>query len=79
MNNCIIIIEINEQIFRILISHLFFIMPYVIPMREDFAEYTKCIGCNASLLLCDCNCPKCGKRDNCECNLKLIRYRDLRY
>ena len=30
-------------------------------MREDFAEYTKCIGCSASLLLCYCNCPKCGK------------------
>jgi hypothetical protein len=54
-------------------------MLYDILMREDFAEYTKCNGCDASLLLCDCNCPKCGKRNNCECNLKLIRYRDLRY
>jgi len=31
-------------------------------MREDYAEYTKCIGCNSSLLLCDCNCPKYGQR-----------------
>ncbi len=27
------------------------------------AEYTKCTGCNTSLLLC--NCPKCGKIENC--------------
>ena len=79
MNKCIIIIENIEQILRILISSLFLIMSYDILLREDFAEYTKCNGCDTSLLLCDCNCPKCGKRNNCECNLKLIRYRDLRY
>ena len=48
-------------------------------MREDFAEYTKCNGCDASLLLCLCNCPKCGKRKDCKCELKPIRYRDLGY
>jgi len=48
-------------------------------MREDFAEYTKCVGCSSSLLLCDCNCPKCGKRERCQCNLKQIRWSDLDY
>jgi len=48
-------------------------------MNEDFAEYTKCIECNVSLLLCDCNCPKCGKRENCICNLNPIRWKDLGY
>jgi len=38
-------------------------------MKEDFAEYTKCLECDTSLLLCYCNCPKCGKRDDCKCNL----------
>ncbi len=33
-------------------------------MRKDFAEYTKCMGYDISLLLCDCNCPKCGKIEN---------------
>lgn len=42
-------------------------------MREDYAEYTMCVGCNASLLLCDCNCPKCGKRENCKCELQSIK------
>ena len=41
-------------------------------MREDFAEYTKCIGCDSPLLACDCNCPKCGKRENCMCELMEI-------
>jgi hypothetical protein len=41
-------------------------------MNEDYAEYTKCIECNGSLLLCDCNCPKCGKREYCMCNLTNI-------
>ena len=44
-------------------------------MYEDYAEYTKCMGCQVSLLLCDCNCPKCGKRENCKCELMRI-YRD---
>ncbi len=52
---------------------------YYTNMKEDYAEYTKCIGCNASLLKCDCNCPKCGKRENCRCNLRPIRWRDLGY
>jgi hypothetical protein len=46
-------------------------------MNEDFAEYTKCIECNVSLLFCECNCPKCGKRENCVCNLNSIRWNDL--
>ena len=45
-------------------------------MKEDFAEYTKCTGCNASLLMYDCNCPKCGKRENCNCNLRTIKYQN---
>lgn len=48
-------------------------------MREDYAEYTKCIMCGTSLLLCYCNCPKCGKRDGCNCNLRSIKYNDLGY
>ena len=48
-------------------------------MREDFAEYTKCVGCNASLLLCDYNCPKCGKREKCECSLRPITWSHLGY
>ena len=48
-------------------------------MKEDFAEYTKCVGCSTSLLLCDCNCPKCGKRENCECSLKPIKWSELRH
>ena len=76
MNKYIIIIENIEQILRLLISNLFFIMFYDILMGKDFVEYAKC---NASLILCDCNCPKCGKRNNCDCDLKLIRYCDLRY
>ncbi len=48
-------------------------------MREDFAEYTKCIGCDIALINCDCNCPKCGKRNKCECNLKRISWKDLTY
>ena len=48
-------------------------------MREDFAEYTKCVGCNASLLLCDCNCPKCGKREECKCELEPIHWSELNY
>lgn len=48
-------------------------------MREDFAEYTKYNGCGTSLLECLCNCPKCGKREDCTCELKSIRYRDLVY
>ncbi len=76
MNKYIIIIENIEQILRLLISYLFFIMLCNLLIREDFVEYAKC---NASLILCDCNCPKCGKRNNCDCDLKLIRYCDLRY
>ena len=36
-------------------------------MKEDFAEYTKCISCNQALLNCDCNCPFCGQREECDC------------
>lgn len=42
-------------------------------MKEDYAEYTQCVGCESSLLLCDCNCPKCGKREDCTCELKPIK------
>ena len=48
-------------------------------MREDFAEYTKCIECNTPLLLCYCNCPKCGKREDCRCNLLPIKRNELDY
>jgi hypothetical protein len=48
-------------------------MTYIPKMKEDFAEYTKCTSCNTSLLLCDCNCPKCGKREDCNCDLKIIK------
>lgn len=48
-------------------------------MKEDFAEYTKCVSCDSSLLLCDCNCPKCGKRDDCKCNLMPIYRSPLDY
>lgn len=48
-------------------------------MREDFAEYTKCIGCSAALITCDCNCPKCGKREKCTCQLRRISWKDLKY
>lgn len=48
-------------------------------MKDDFAEYTKCITCNTSLLLCECNCPRCGKRENCHCNLKPINWSQLGY
>ena len=78
MNRYAIILEIYEQVLRISITHLFFIMSYILIMREDFAEYTKCTGCNASLLLCYCNCPKCGKREGCKCELNPINH-DLGY
>lgn len=48
-------------------------------MREDYAEYTECVGCNSSLLLCDCNCPKCGKREDCTCELQQIKPDYFRY
>ena len=48
-------------------------------MREDFAEYTKCNSCNASLLLCDCKCPKCGKRADCRCELRPIKWTPFDY
>ena len=47
-------------------------------MKED-AEYTKCTGCESSLLLCDCNCPKCGKGENCKCELMQIHRHPLDY
>lgn len=79
MNTYIKINENNKQILRIMILHLFFIISYKLAMREDYAEYTKCTGCNASLLLCYCNCPKCGKREDCKCELMPIKYSDLGY
>lgn len=39
-----------------------------------FAEYTKCNSCQLALLECDCNCPYCGKRDNCHCELRPITW-----
>ena len=39
-------------------------------MKEEFAEYTKCVGCNTVLILCDCKWPKCDKREKCHCDLK---------
>lgn len=39
-------------------------------MREDFAEYTQCTSCKQALLYCDCNCPYCGKRKECNCELR---------
>lgn len=36
-------------------------------MRDDFAEYTKCTSCQQALIYCDCNCPFCGKREECDC------------
>ena len=48
-------------------------------MKEDYAEYTQCVGCESSLLLCDCNCPKCGKREDCVCELKPIKPDYFRY
>jgi len=41
-------------------------------LKEDFAEFTKCISCNQSLLYCDCNCPYCGRREECQCELRPI-------
>ena len=38
-------------------------------MDEAFAEYTKCPSCNQALIFCDCNCPYCGKREECECEM----------
>ncbi|MEK0359640.1 MAG: hypothetical protein QQN53_02570 [Nitrosopumilus sp.] len=38
-------------------------------MREDFAEYTKCVSCQQALIYSDCNCPFCGKREECECEM----------
>ena len=46
-------------------------------MREDYGEYTKCIVCDSSLLECDCNCPKCGKREDCQCSLRPIKWDEL--
>lgn len=48
-------------------------------MREDYAEYTKCVECNTSLLLCYCNCPKCGKREDCTCELLPLKSNYLNY
>ncbi len=38
-------------------------------MNEDFAEYTKCVTCSKALINCDCNCPYCGNREDCNCKL----------
>lgn len=38
-------------------------------MRDDFAEYTECPECKQPLLNCDCTCPYCGKKDECDCEL----------
>ncbi|MEK0341850.1 MAG: hypothetical protein QQN40_07120 [Nitrosopumilus sp.] len=41
-------------------------------MRDDYAEYTECPTCKIPLLDCDCNCPRCGKRDECQCKLSSL-------
>ncbi len=41
-------------------------------LKADFAEYTKCGSCQQALMNCDCNCPFCGSRENCECELSPI-------
>ncbi len=41
-------------------------------LKDDFAEYTKCGSCQQALMNCDCNCPFCGTRDECECELSPI-------
>ncbi|MEK0330369.1 MAG: hypothetical protein QQN45_03745 [Nitrosopumilus sp.] len=38
-------------------------------MRDDYAEYTQCPNCITSLLDCNCNCFRCGKREECKCEL----------
>ena len=41
-------------------------------LNEDFAEYTECVSCQQALIYCDCNCPYCGKREKCECEMRQI-------
>ncbi len=41
-------------------------------MNDDFAEYTKCRMCSVALLYCNCNCPYCGKREKCNCEMSPI-------
>jgi hypothetical protein len=41
-------------------------------MNDDFAEYTKCRTCGVALIYCDCNCPYCGKREECNCEISPI-------
>ena len=41
-------------------------------LKDDFAEYTKCGTCQQALMNCDCNCPFCGSREECECELSPI-------
>ncbi len=41
-------------------------------LKEDFVEYTKCESCQQALLYCDCNCPFCGKREECECEMRAL-------
>jgi len=41
-------------------------------MNADFAEYIKCITCGVALINCDCNCPYCGKREECNCEMSPI-------
>ena len=43
-------------------------------MKDDFAEYTMCRTCQQALLYCDCNCPYCGKRDECECEMSPLTF-----
>ena len=38
-------------------------------MKEDFAEYRECKSCQRALIYCNCNCPFCGKREECKCEL----------
>lgn len=38
-------------------------------LRADFAEYTECKSCQQALMYCECNCPYCGNREECECEL----------
>ena len=41
-------------------------------MRDDFAEYTKCESCDQALIFCECNCPYCGKREKCDCEMNTL-------
>ena len=41
-------------------------------LKADFAEYTECKSCQQALMYCECNCSKCGNREECECELSTL-------